>query len=204
MPDLLGIDGNADVLVLRLSDPFGVVSGLSASLELDPEPAGSRVRVHSSAEYAHDLRLFRLPGGQILPLTKLAPGLFEALDTLAPVPDLTYVVEDRRGVELDRVAGVARVTAAGPDDAPWVLPVRYEPGAAVFRMRSPGGIQPRLAVYDLRGRRVSRLEPRPDGDSWYEARWTGTDFRGRPVGSGRYLVRASIGAYTRSLSVLYR
>jgi hypothetical protein len=193
-PDLVGIDSGAAVMVTRLSDPFGAAGSPTAVLEVDEQPTQRTVQVRSTAEYAHDLRLTRLPGNVVLPLEKIGPGFFEALDDADFSLDLVYVVEDRRGTELDRLSLPARVVTGAPSDLrPRLLPTRYESGRAILRMRAPVGVVPEVRIYDLRGRRVMRLDVVGEGEGWFEASWSGTDFRGRPVSRGRYLVRASLG-----------
>ena len=204
-PDLVGVDGGAAVMVMRLSDPFGAAGSPTAVLEVDDQSTQRTVYVRSTAEYAHDLRLTRLPGNVVLPLEKTGPGVFAALDDVEFSPDLVYVVEDRRGIELDRLAVPARVVTGAPaDPGPMLLPTRYESGRAILRMRAASGVVPVVRIYDLRGRRVMRLEVVGEGGGWFEASWSGTDFRGRPVSRGRYLVRASLGPVTEATSVHLR
>ena len=51
-----------------------------------------------------------------------------------------------------------------------------------------------VKVYDLRGRLLSTLldEPRSSGE--HRIVWEGTDARGRPVASGVYVIRATLGS----------
>jgi len=205
LPDLVGVDSGAAVIVTRLSDPFGAAGSPTAVLEVDERPTQRTVYVRSTAEYAHDLRLTRLPGRVVLALEKTGPGLFEALDDVEFSPDLVYVVEDRRGTELDRLSPPARVVTGAPADLrPRLLPTRYESGRAILRMRAAAGVVPEVRIYDLRGRRVMQLDVVGEGGGWFEASWSGTDFRGRPVSRGRYLVRASLGPVTEATSVHLR
>lgn len=204
-PDLIGIDGVADVLVSRLSDPLSTVAPASAQLQLEQFGGGIRVRVFSTAEHAHDLRLLRQPGRVVLSLVRVEAGIFEAVDHPSPDAEIDYVVEDRRGDVLDRqVLGARVATAAAASHQPVLLPTRYAPGRAVLRMRAAAGVIPKVRIFDLRGRRIADLTPEADAEGWFEATWTGTDFRGRPVSRGRYLVRASLGPVTGSGSIHLR
>lgn len=204
-PDLVGLDGEADVLVVRESDPYGEVAQPTAAIRVDDGVSPRRIEVFSDAVYAHDLRLVRQPGGAVIPLTREGPGVFVGFDGDALGLDVTYVVADRTGRELDRLGVAARVPTAAPDPGgPVLLPVRYEPGRAVLRMRAASGILPEIRIYDLRGRRVAELEAVRQEGSWFEASWSGTDLRGRPVSRGRYLVRASLGPVTGTRSIHLR
>lgn len=204
-PDLVGLDGTADVLTVRLSDPFGSLARAGATVQVELLEGGRRIHVRSEVEYAHDLRLRRLPGNAVLALERSGPGAFEAFDAEPASGELVYLVENVLGVELDRaVVAPAAVTGVADRGGPVLLPVSYEPGRAVLRMRAPAGVQPELRIYDLRGRRVTRLELSPQGDGWFEGVWTGTDWRGRPVSRGRYLVRASLGPVVETGSVHLR
>jgi hypothetical protein len=71
-------------------------------------------------------------------------------------------------------------------------------------MRAATGILPEIRIYDLRGRRVAELEAVRQEGGWFEASWSGTDLRGRPVSRGRYLVRASLGPVTGTRSIHLR
>jgi hypothetical protein len=205
-PDLIALDGAADVVVVRQSDPFGAATATaSAAITVDDAGSPRRIEVWSDAVYAHDLRLTREPDGVLLPLLKLGPGVFEAFDEVSLAEEVTYVVVDRTGRELDRVGVTARsATSAPADRQAGLLPVRYAHGRAVVRMRAPAGILPEVRIFDLRGRRVAVLEPVPEGEGWFEATWSGTDLRGRPVSRGRYLVRASLGPVTGTRSIHLR
>lgn len=202
--DLVGVDGVADVLVSRLHDPFAQVSLTSAQIQVEAAGQGRLIRVFSTAEFAHDLRLLRQPGNVVLALGWAAPGVFTALDAHPPAEPVDYVVVDRRGAELDRFAvglGPGATTDAPSTGPPTLLPVSYQPGRAVLRMRAAPGVIPQVRIFDLRGRRVAELEVTGDSGGWYEAAWTGTDFRGRPVSRGRYLVRALLGPVTGTGSI---
>jgi hypothetical protein len=204
-PDLVGLDGDADVLGVRLSDPFGAARNLSAALVIENDVLPRRLLVSSDAEYAHDLRLLRHPGQVIVPLVKIAEGRFEAFDDAPATIDLAYLVIDRLGHELDRVSvGAVVATAAPGDERPRLLPARYDRGRTILRMRAADGVIPEVKIYDLRGRRVAEPDAVGDGSGWFEAVWEGTDFRGRPVSRGRYLVRASLGPVTGTGSVQLR
>ncbi|RKZ16728.1 hypothetical protein DRQ53_05520 [bacterium] len=204
-PDLVGLDGEADVLVSRPGDPLASVARPSAQLQIFETGLGRRVRILSSATHVHDLRLTRQPGPVVLSLSLVSPGLFEALDSDLPGGELVYVVEDRRGDELDRVVLSPRqATGAPATQSPLLLPALYRPGRAVLRMRAAAGVMPELRIFDLRGRRVTDLELVEESGGWYRGTWTGTDFRGRPVSRGRYLVRASLGPVTRTGSIHLR
>lgn len=204
-PDLIGLDGAADVVVVRQSDPFGGAGGSIAAISVDDAVTPRRVEVWSDAEFAHDLRLTREPGRVVLPLVKLGPGVYEAFDDVPSGLDATYVVVDRSGRELDRLGVSARTATSAPADLqPLLLPVQYEHGRAVLRMRAPAGVLPEVRIFDLRGRRVASLQPVEDGEGWFRATWAGTDLRGRPVSRGRYLVRASLGPVTGTRSIHLR
>lgn len=55
------------------------------------------------------------------------------------------------------------------------------------------GLDARLAIYDVRGRRVRRLEDAPHFPGRFEVIWDGRDDAGRPVPAGVYVARLFLG-----------
>jgi hypothetical protein len=55
------------------------------------------------------------------------------------------------------------------------------------------GLPARLAVYDVRGRLVRRLEDAPHFPGRFEVPWDGRDDAGRPVPAGVYVARLLLG-----------
>ncbi|NNE44363.1 MAG: T9SS type A sorting domain-containing protein [Gemmatimonadetes bacterium] len=65
-------------------------------------------------------------------------------------------------------------------------PVR-ESAELVWALPRPGRVS--LAVHDVTGRRVARLQDGPAGAGVHRRTWAGTDSRGRPVAPGVYFLR---------------
>jgi hypothetical protein len=82
--------------------------------------------------------------------------------------------------------------------------VRLEPcrpnpfhSAATIRFYVPSAQHIDLAIYDIRGRRVTRLLDRTVSPGWGSASWNGEDRRGRQVSSGLYFCTLEAGDATR-------
>ena len=93
--------------------------------------------------------------------------------------------------------------AAGPGPAPpalRLLPASPNPATAALRLPYvlPAAGRARLAIHDLRGRRVALL-----ADGWreagrHEARWDGRDAAGRPLPAGVYFAVLQLGRESRA------
>ncbi|HLA40071.1 MAG TPA: FlgD immunoglobulin-like domain containing protein, partial [Candidatus Glassbacteria bacterium] len=59
-----------------------------------------------------------------------------------------------------------------------------------------GPVEVKLAVYDLRGRRVTTLLSGERGEGIYSLQWDGRDSSGRRVASGVYFLRLTAGEVT--------
>ncbi len=66
----------------------------------------------------------------------------------------------------------------------------------------PGPMHVRLAVYDVRGRRVRTLVDGSKGAGLQAEQWDGRDQRGIEVGSGVYFIRLDAGSETRMIKVM--
>lgn len=60
-----------------------------------------------------------------------------------------------------------------------------------------------LAVYDLKGRRISQLVKQMHQPGHYQCRWTGCDQEGQAVASGVYLVRMAVGGRIMTQKMLF-
>lgn len=92
------------------------------------------------------------------------------------------------------VPGVVRIAGIHPNP--------FNPSATiVFEVAQPG--MSVLAVYDLAGRLVRRLEAGPRLAGRYEVTWDGRDDRGRGVSTGVYFCRlhTSHGTATRKMTL---
>ena len=95
------------------------------------------------------------------------------------------------GYEIPVVPGEAGVRVAGAGD--------YEGsrGRKTWSesSESAGSVKVRLAIYDLRGRLVSKLVDQDREPGRYQAHWDGRDDRGARVSSGIYLYRIEAGEF---------
>ena len=118
-------------------------------------------------------------------------------DTVSPGVSYGYrlVVRDVTGYE---TAVETWVSVPGGTGAPAV--VRLEAARpnpfgrqAALSYGLPRGGRVRLAVYDVRGRRVATVVDREEAAGWRSAVWDGRDQAGREVGSGTYFLRLESG-----------
>ena len=117
-------------------------------------------------------------------------------DTPGALPDLVVSDGARLLVLKNGTAAISGVPIAAP--APGVPPLRVSPNpasdaiwldvprAAVALTGVPAGSPLRIAIADVRGRRVRMLRISSDVA---RVRWDGRDEQGRPVASGRYWAR---------------
>lgn len=107
----------------------------------------------------------------------------------------------RTGVYGNPVTGIGN--QADLPRAPWLsnpYPNPFNPEVQLS-LRLPQAMQVRVAVFDLRGRLVTRLVDNSWSAGRYEIVWNGRDEWGHSVGSGVYVLKADIGnrVYTRKL-----
>ncbi len=88
---------------------------------------------------------------------------------------------------LDWLTGVGDLALAGTSLS--VFPNPSGAGATHVRYGAPQAAAVDLAIYDLAGRLVRRLDAEVGGDQERTLRWDGRDETGRDVPSGVYLVR---------------
>ncbi len=109
------------------------------------------------------------------------------------------------------VAGTGVAEQLGPASQGWRLRrVDGGPGAAPVRLALdlPEESAPvaarelRVAVHDLTGRLLRRLDAREQRATRFEIVWDGTDEQGRPISPGTYWVRAASGAGSATARVL--
>jgi hypothetical protein len=118
-------------------------------------------------------------------------------DVLGGSCRLEVTVRDRFGNAQSAVSPdftiVLQTTGAPPPPAgPAIMdgprPNPFNPATRILcRLARPGRI--RLAVYDLRGRRVRTLADGPRGEGSHIFDWRGDDDEGRRVAAGTYLIR---------------
>jgi hypothetical protein len=109
-----------------------------------------------------------------------------------PVTEVTVAGEL---IQVDDFCAISEgQTTAAPGTTPAVVgvlgnhPNPFNPATTIaFSLARSGAVD--LAVVDLRGRRVATLVDGALGAGRHEVRWNGLDDRGRPAGSGVYLVR---------------
>lgn len=81
-------------------------------------------------------------------------------------------------------------------------PNPHREGDIRFRVHVPVSSTSALAVFDLQGRRVRRLQLAPSASGWREVRWDGRNDAGRSVAAGSYFVRLWTPRETRTLRVV--
>lgn len=74
--------------------------------------------------------------------------------------------------------------------------------ATTIRFAGAAGRDARLAVYDIRGRRVADLRAAPEGNGRFAATWNGTDRDGRKLPSGIYFVALASGSEREARKVV--
>jgi hypothetical protein len=72
----------------------------------------------------------------------------------------------------------------------------------VIRFALPERSHVRLEVFDVTGRLVKVLKDGEEKAGYFAAAWDGTDFTGRPVGSGIYFVRMDAGSFGATRKML--
>jgi hypothetical protein len=93
-------------------------------------------------------------------------------------------------------AGVPTVNALRPNN-----PNPFGAATAIsYAVATPARV--RLAVYDVRGRRVRALVDAAASPGLYTAAWSGLDDAGRPVASGVYFCRLDIGSWSATRRML--
>jgi hypothetical protein len=99
--------------------------------------------------------------------------------------------------------GIGGATDTNPQAAIQIV-AEPNPAPAGIRIRYmvPNAATSRLAVYDLEGRVVRRLETIPSATGRREITWDGNDDAGRPVASGSYWVRLWTPGETRTVRVV--
>jgi hypothetical protein len=92
--------------------------------------------------------------------------------------------------DLFRIGGAVTAVDAAPSNLSFA-PIRPNPATAgtALRFGLPRASAVRLEVFDLQGRRVTRLVDGARPAGWHDVRWDGTNERGAPVSAGLYLVR---------------
>lgn len=162
---------------------------------------GQCVNVSGSRQVMRALVSDTLPGTRFGEEEIFATGFGLITDLeFVPVPgagptfdDTMYVVSWSR---------IDRISAISPEPPPGVsvpalqpiLGLRHAgahpaPGAATFRLAVPAGIEGRLVIYDVAGRRVWGLGEPVRGPSEVDVRWEGEDDDGRILPAGVYLAR---------------
>lgn len=206
IPELVGVDRAADMLVFLRSDPFEGVSGVSGSLTSTLVGAEARIEVVSDARVADQFGVTRAVDGEPVPVRLVSAGQWVGIDPAPPTPDAEYVLRDAFGTELDRAVTVddGNATAVDAPGEPVVLPPRVRGRQVTFRFRTGGNRVPGLHVYDLRGRSVGSVAVRAVGGGWFESTWDGRDDRGQRLARGRYVVRIVGPGRTMATSVLLR
>lgn len=166
--------GDADFDVTTL-DPTTVRFGPAAARDADGPDAPHRYEADLDGDGDLDLMFhFRLAE------TGLGPA-----DATATLTGSTYAGQD--------VVGTAGLRGTPPDAPPAgtrlvLSPNPFNPRTTVgYTLAAPGPA--RVAVYDLRGRRVALLAEGRHEAGPHEAVWQGLDDRGQAVPSGTYFVR---------------
>ncbi|MBN2565777.1 MAG: T9SS type A sorting domain-containing protein, partial [Candidatus Eisenbacteria bacterium] len=60
-----------------------------------------------------------------------------------------------------------------------------------------------IVLYDIRGRLIATLVDSHQASGVYDALWNGRDQAGRPVASGVYFARVSIGDWSETRKIAY-
>jgi hypothetical protein len=127
-------------------------------------------------------------------------------DVAAPAGLVRYAVSalDITGNE-SRLAAWAEVERAEsgpslrltPDGTAWRVSITQVAPAQT----TPREAAPDVAVFDVLGRLVARVQAWPSGNGW-EARWNGAAGGGAATAQGIYFVRAAGGTWSRTQRVL--
>jgi hypothetical protein len=145
---------------------------------------------------------------------------------LSQAPDTSFTLAATRGVQHQiQVSGVSSTGREGPLSEP-SDPISFElrqtaagtPSAPAFKPNFPNPFNPEttivyglppavssggqvlLAIYDVEGHRVRRLEAALT-PGWHSVIWNGTDDYGKVRSSGQYIVRLAYGGAVESWKI---
>jgi hypothetical protein len=114
----------------------------------------------------------------------------------------THHLEQRQGIDLDRIGARPRASSAPTSDASMKVRGRLPAGDAelAFTLQAPGHVT--LKVYDVQGRAVRTLLDQDAAAGEFVTRWDGTNDSGALAGGGVYFARLSSGAGVTSKRIV--
>ena len=134
--------------------------------------------------------------------------VFDGADIRAGWFDLLVANPDGQTfVREDAVLRAGEVVSSPPDRLPshaaldQNFPNPFNP-ATTLRYELPRDASIELAVFDLRGRRVTTLHRGPQTAGYHDARWDGRDDQGRAVASGLYFARLAGPGFTEARKMM--
>jgi hypothetical protein len=184
----------------------GSTSVALATVSAESDAAGIHIRWYGPGDAIVTTSVYRRTAGTdwvLVAHPEPDAARYIVYEDAVVTPGMQYgyklVIRDIRGAETSAEAWVTAVDGVDAPRAVSLAPVRPNPLAATgqFTFGLPHAGRVILAVYDLRGRLVTKLIDRTEPAGWRSVTWNGRDGNGRSVASGTYFARLEIDGNVR-------